>query len=124
MAPYRTLSGDCISCVSPNQWSVALHKCLPPPVTCKSNFVYDSVTQSCACPRDMPFSDGQKCQSCFLPMYWSNLDKQCKYCLQNQYFNPMTRKCELCPEARPLLVNHVCQACPQGTKYNPIESRC
>ncbi len=122
--PYRTLNDVCIACNAPKKWSTSLNKCLQPQISCKSNFVYDPSTQSCICPLDMPFSNGLKCQSCYLPMYWNNLEKLCKNCLENQYFNPMTRKCEFCPDTIPLLVNHVCQACPQGTKYNRTNYRC
>jgi hypothetical protein len=80
MTPYRTLAGICIACNAPNKWSTSINKCLEPQIACKSNFIYDPSAQSCICPKNLPFSDGQKCQSCFLPMYWNNLDKICRYC--------------------------------------------
>jgi hypothetical protein len=80
MTPYRTLAGGCIACNPPSKWSTSLNKCLEPQIACKSNFIYDPSTQSCVCPKDLPFSNGQICQSCFLPMYWNNLDKICRYC--------------------------------------------
>ena len=114
-------------------------------MACLGSSKYDAASNSCKCPAEKPFYDGQQCQSCYLPKYWDVVSRSCQYCPSEQYFDTEKAKCVGCPEGFHLnsssyqcekvfpnctAQSHYnsstgeCYTCPYRFKYNAEQDEC
>lgn len=88
------LSGyKCLRCPDGTFYDVNTKKCVSLERKCTSNMIWNTASNNCTCPSNLPFFDGNTCVSCYLPKYWNLETKSCDECLIGQFYNIHTYRC-------------------------------